>query len=498
MSTNVTPGRVGPFPFAKSDPRKRIDDFSEVQQSYTYLQVIEEAKRCLLCGTPVCINACPVQLDVRGMCEAVSRGDLKTAHKRIRETNPLLGVTARCCPQLQTLCEEACVMRWDGEPISIGMIQRFVSDWEQEPANRLANPSCASDTGKHVSIVGAGPSGLAAAALLRRYGHAVTIYEELNTPGGTAWYGIPDYHLPKDVLLYEVGRIKEMGIQVKTGMKVGRDIKLSELLSETSDAVLITTGSKDVVRLDTPGIDLAEVYDGYAFLMAVFGAGVENYLKKRSYDLGSDILVIGGGDTALDVARTSKRLTKGNVTIVYRRTESEMPADTIMVDEAKEEGINFIFLSDPKEFNGGGGKLVSATMNTMKLGEPDSTGRRSPEPIAGKEFVVNCSSVLLAVGRGPNSFLQIQAGLKLGRKQSIEIDDHFRTSMTGVFAAGDVTSGESLVVRAMESGRNAAQRIHEFLTGIDDSQHVSLYEQYFSDRSFERMMSGDDDGALPL
>ncbi|MDG6904588.1 MAG: FAD-dependent oxidoreductase [Nitrososphaerota archaeon] len=497
MSTNVTPDRVGGFPFPKADPQKRLEDFSEVQQPYTYLQVVEEAKRCLLCGTPVCINACPVQLDVRGMCEAVSRGDLQTAHKRIRETNPLLGVTARCCPQLQTLCEDACVMRWDGQPISIGMIQRFVSDWEQQPANHLSPPDCASDTGKHVSVVGAGPAGLAAADLLRRYGHRVTVYEELDTPGGTAWYGIPNYHLPKDALLYEINRIREMGVETKTGVRVGRDLKLTELLSEGSSAVLITTGSKDVVKLNTSGINLSGVFDGYEFLMSVYGNGVENYQSRPNYDLGSEVLVIGGGDTALDVARTSKRLTNGNVTVVYRRTESEMPADPIMVDEAREEGIKFMFLSDPKQYDGDG-KLESVTMDTMKLGEPDSTGRRSPEPVAGKEFVVKCSSVLLAVGRGPNSFLQIKEGLKLGKKKSIAVDDHFRTSMTGVFAAGDVTTGESLVVRAMGSGRNAAQRIHEFLMGIDGSKHTSLYEQYFSERSFERMMNGVPDQAPPL
>ena len=500
MSTEVNPNRIGPFPFPKSDPEKRRNDFSEVQVSYTKLQVIEEAKRCLLCGTPVCIDACPVQMDVRGMCEAVSRGDFQIAHKRIRETNPLLGVTARCCPQLQTLCEEACVMRWDGQPISIGMIQRFVADWEQEPANRTENPECAKDTGKHVSIVGAGPAGLAAAALLRRYGHRVTIYEELGTPGGTAWYGIPDYHLPKDVLLYEADRIKEQGVEMRTGQRVGRDVKLTDLLSDgASEAILITAGSKDVVKLDAPGIDLRGVFDGYSFLLSVFVNGVEKYQKNPTYDLGNEILVIGGGDSALDDARTAKRLTKGNVTVVYRRTENEMPADPIMAEEAKEEGIEFKFLADPKEYNGdNNGNLVSVTMNTMKLGEPDSTGRRSPEPVPGKEYELKCSSVLLAVGRGPNSFLQTQEGLKMGRKQSIAIDDHYKTSMTGVFAAGDVTSGETLVVKAMGSGRNAAQRIHEYLLGLDDSQHVSLYERYFSDRSFEKMMNGEEEGPPPL
>jgi glutamate synthase (NADPH) small chain len=494
MSTEVTPNRVGGFPFPRSDPEKRVNDFSEVQQPYTLEQAMQEAKRCLLCGTPVCIDACPVQMDVRGMCEAVGRGDLKTAHQRIRDTNALLGVTARCCPQLQGLCEDACVMRWDGEPIGIGMVQRFVSDWEQNDSPQ-PEPEREANTGKHVSVVGSGPSGLAAAELLWRYGHSVTVYEELPYPGGTAWYGIPDYHLPKNVLAYEIDRIKKLGIELRTGVKVGKEVSLTSLLSE-SDAVLITTGPKDVMKLDTPGIELQGVYDGYGFLEDVYLNGVGNYLKNPKYDLGKEILVIGAGDTALDDARTARRLTQGNVTIVYRRTENEMQSDPIMVQEAREEGVEFKFLADPKQYNGSNGRLTSATMNTMQLGAPDQSGRRSPEPISGKEFEMKCSAVLLAVGRGPNSFLQKAAGLKMGRKDSIVIDDHHKTSMDRVFAAGDVTTGETLVVKAMGSGRDGAQRVHEYLMGLED-QHVSLYEHYFAEQSFEKMERGESHGPLP-
>jgi glutamate synthase (NADPH) small chain len=468
-----------------------VKNFLEVRQPYDLEQAMEEAKRCLLCGTPVCIDACPVQMDVRGMCEAVSRGDLKTAFSRIRDTNSLLGVTGRCCPQLQGLCEDACVMRWDGQPISIGMIQSFVSDWEQNES-RQPDPPRLADTLKRVAVVGSGPAGLAAASLLRRYGHGVTIYEELATPGGTAWYGIPDYHLPKGVLEYEISRIQSEGAEIKTGVKVGRDVTLTQLLSEC-DAVLVTTGPKDVVKLDTPGIDLQNVLDGYGFLEDVYVNGVDSYLKNPKYDLGSDVIVIGGGDTAIDDARTARRLTQQNVTIVYRRSENEIPADSVMIDEAKEEGVDFKFLADPKEYRGSGGKLTSVIMNTMQLGAPDQSGRRSPEPVPGKEFEMKATAVLLAVGRGPNSFLQRVAGLKMGKKNSIAIDDHYRTSINGVFAAGDVTSGETLVVKAMGSGREAAQRIHEYLTGIDESQHVSLYERYYVQRSFEMMTSGEED-----
>ena len=496
MSAHIDPKRVGPFPFPKADPNKRKQDFSEVEQPYTMEQAIEEAKRCLLCGTPVCIDACPVQMDVRGMCESVSRSDLKTAFVRIHDTNNLLGVTARCCPQLQGLCEDACVMQWEGEPISISMLQRFVSDWERSEAKQPDYP-LEPDTGKRVAVIGSGPAGLAAAALLRRYGHEVTVYEELGFPGGTAHYGIPDYHLPKEVLGYEIDRILSQRVEIKTKVRVGQDVTLSQLLSDSSDAVLITTGSKDVKKLDTPGADLHGVYDGYKYLEDIFANGLDAYLKNPIYDLGKEILVIGGGDSALDDARTALRLSRGgSVTIVYRRTEKEMPADPIMVEEAIEEGVQFKFLADPKRYNGQAGKLGSVTMSTMQLGAPDATGRRKPEPVPGSDYEVTCSAVLLAIGRGPNSFLQLEEGLRVGKLNSIAVDDHFKTSRTGVFAAGDVTTGETLVVKAMGSGRNAAQRVHEYLMNLED-QHESLYEHYFEERSFEKMMRGDDLGPPP-
>ncbi len=494
MSERGAPDRIGPFPFLKADSQERKGDFSEVKKSYTRLEVIQEAQRCLLCGTPVCIDACPVQMDVRGMCEAVGREDFAEAHKRIRDTNSLLGVTARCCPQLQGLCEDACVMRWSGQPISIGMIQGFVSDWEQSES-RQPDPSRGPDTGKRVSIVGSGPAGLAAASLLRRYGHSVTIYDELSSPGGTAWYGIPDYHLPKNILEYEIDRIKGEGVEIRTGVRIGRDISLTQLLSEDSDAVLITTGAKDVTKMDIPGTDLNGVYDGYGFLEQVYLNGVENYLRSPSFDLGKDVIVVGGGDSALDSARTALRITQGNVTIVYRRTENEMPADPIMVEEAREEGVEFRFLADPKSFNGTS-KLESITLSTMELGVPDKTGRRTPVAVEGQDFDLKCDTVLLAIGRGPNSFIQTKEALQTGKKNSIAIDDHFKTSRTGVFAAGDVVTGETLVVKAMGSGRDAAQRIHEYLMKLED-EHVSLYDRYFVQRSYEMMVRGDEEGLPP-
>jgi glutamate synthase (NADPH/NADH) small chain len=492
----VEPKRVGQFPFGKAEPAQRKGNFSEVQQSYSEEEVMREADRCLLCGTPVCIDACPVLLDVRGMNEAVARGDFKTAYERIRETNPLLGVTGRCCPQLQGLCEDACVLKWSGQPIGIGLIQRYIADWERK--NKQPSPALGTDTGKSVAVIGAGPSGIAGADLLRRYGHHVIIYETLAFPGGTAWYGIPDYHLPKDVLLHEIEKVREMGVVIKTNVMIGKDIHLSQLLDE-NDAILITTGSKDPQRLDVPGSDLRGVIDGYEFLQSVFVNGVNNYLKNPKYDLGNDIVVVGGGDTALDCARTALRLTRGlgNVTIVYRRAEEDMPADPIMIEEAKEEGVKFRFLAQPKSFEGSkDNHVVETVMDSMQLGKPDQSGRRHPEPIPGREFKMHCSSVLLAIGRGPASFLQEQTGLKMGKHNSIAINDNYKTSMERVFAAGDVTSGETLVVKAMESGRESAQRVHEYLMGLED-QHVSFYEKYYKQNLYDRMLEGKVDTDLP-
>jgi glutamate synthase (NADPH/NADH) small chain len=497
----VEPNRVGGFPFRKADAEERKTNFSEVQLPYSEKEVMQEAERCLLCGTPVCIDACPVLLDVRGMNEAVARRDFKTAYERIRETNPLLGVTARCCPQLQGLCEDACVLKWSGQPIGIGLIQRYVADWERKHReSSTSSVSIASDTGKKVAIIGAGPAGLAAADLLRRYGHKVTIYEALPTPGGTAWYGVPDYHLPKeDVLLDEIKKIKDMGVVILTNTAIGKDITLSQLLDE-NNAVLITTGSKDARGLDTPGASLQGVISGYDFLETVFINGVNNYLKNPKYNLGSEIIVIGGGDTSLDCARTALRLTKGKgtVTVLSRQPETELHVDPIMLQEAKEEGVKFKFLVQAKSFeDDGNGHVRAAVIDNMREAAPDQSGKRKIEPIPGREFKMQCSTVLVAIGRGPDSFLQKKAGLKTGKRNSIAIDENHRTSMQGVFAAGDVTSGETLIVKAMEKGRDGAQRVHEYLMHLE-ANHMSFYEKYYKDKSYEAMMEGrEDEGPLP-
>ena len=489
--------RTSKYPFPKLDAPLREGNFEEVQLPYTMEEAMAEASRCLTCGNPVCIDVCPLQTDIRGMCEAVARGDLETAYHRIRETNPLLGTTARCCPQLDSLCEAACVVGSQGQAVASGMVQRFVADWERT-VSRQPDPNCMKETGRSVGIIGGGPAGLAAAELLRRYGHSVTIYEELQFLGGTAWYGIPDYHLPKDVLQYEASRVVGMGVRVKTGVKIGKDVSLYDIGSD-HDAILVATGAKDVAKFDTPGSGLKGVYDGYSFLERVFSQGVSKYLEAPDYELGKRILVIGGGDSALDCARTALRLSGGEVTIVYRRTEAEMPVDEILIDEGKEEGLNLKFLLAPKAFVGKDGRVVAATMSVMKLGDTDSSGRRSPVP-TGETIDLECDSVIIAIGRGPNTFLQRESGMQTGPRGSVAVDENCMSSLKGVFAAGDVVTGESLVVKAMAKGREAAQRIHEYLMKIGD-EHVSLYDYYFtrrtSGRYYRNMLDGKEENLPP-
>lgn len=492
----VEPNRVGEFPFRKLDNQQRKSNFAEVQQPYSEEEVMREAERCLLCGTPVCIDACPVLLDVRGMNEAAARGDFKTSYERIRKTNPLLGVTARCCPQLQGLCEDACVLKWSGQPIAIGLIQRYIADWER--THREPSPLIAEDTHKKVAIIGSGPAGLAASDILRRYGHKVTIFEASNMAGGTAWYGVPDYHLPKQVLVDEIDKIKKMGVNIITNVMVGKDVLLTQLL-EDNDAVLITTGSKDTVKLEIPGVDLEGVLSGYQFLETVFAKGVKNFLNNPKYDLGNDIIVIGGGDTSLDCARTALRLSKGksNVIVLCKHAETELHVDPIMFEEALEEGVKFRYQVQVKSLEGDeGGHVKEAIVQKLQMSMPDKSGKSNLVVVPNQEFKMKISTVLIAVGRGPNSFLQKKAGLNTGKRNSIEITNDFKTSVDRVFAAGDVTSGETLIVKAMEKGREAGQRVHEYLMGLE-SNHLSFYEKYYTDLSYDKMLKGKNFSDLP-
>lgn len=456
----------------------------ETHLGYSEEEAVLEADRCLRCGDPACVDACPLLSDVKGMIEDICNKDFAGAAERLRETNVFLGTTARVCPQLGGLCESACRMKLQGDPVSVGLLQRFVADWERDHSSYRV-PEVEKNTGKTVAIIGAGPAGIAAADLLTRYGHSVVLYDELDRPGGTAMYAIPDYHLPKDVLEYEIECVKKMGVRFVMGVKIGRDISLQELLAEEFDTILLSTGCADVTPLEAPGVDLEGVYDAYAFLKQVFAKGLGHYLSDpSSIRVGKKVVVVGGGNTAVDAARTALRVGGRDVRIIYRRSEKEMPADPLSVEDTKEEGIKIEFLTQPIAFHGKDRRVERVEYIRMRLGEPDSSGRRRPVPIDGSNFTIEVDTVLAAIGRGPNTHLPSKEGIRMEKWGGISVDPKtMQTSIPRVYAAGDVVNGETLVCKAMASGREAAQRIHEALM---KTEPISLYKKYFDGRYFDK------------
>ncbi len=482
MGKKIIPKRVGPWPFPKKKGRNRVQNFEEVQICYTEYEAFEEANRCILCPIPACVRACPVNSDVLGMIMNIQERKFGEAFKKIRITNCLPSSTARVCPQLDDLCEANCVLNKRGDPISIGMLQRFVADWSLEH-RELENPPVADSSGKRVAIVGGGPAGIAAADLLVQAGHSITIFEANSKIGGTAMYGIPNFHLSKDLLESEIKIAQDMGFKVRTGAKVGEKISLEEIFDEGFDAILIATGAKNVTPFNVEGIDLKGIYDAYEFLITLDKMEVYKYPNKDiPFQIGKKVLVVGGGDTAIDVARTSVRLGSKKVTIMYRRSDKEMTAYRLGREMAKEEGVEIYYLQVPVRFEGDKDGWVSkAECIKMRLGEYDDSGRARPIPIEGSNFVIDVDTVFIAIGRRPNTYLQKKENIKMKKWGGIIINpETYETSYPGVFAAGDVVTGETLVIKAMREGRKAAQRIHEYLT--DSKEKTDLFQRYYNER----------------
>lgn len=481
LGTKIIPRRVGPWPFPKSN-KPRLDSFDEVQISYSTEEAIEEANRCILCPVPACVKACPVNLDVLNMMRNIQEHNFEEALRGIRETNCLPGSTGRICPQLDDLCEAHCVLNKRGDPLSIGMLQRFVSDWG-EKKGLYENPVTQQQTGNSVAIIGGGPAGLAAADLLVQYGHKVTIFDNHKKLGGTARHGIPNFHLPKKTIDFEIEQIKKMGVEIRSEITVGEQLSIEELFEEGFHAILIAVGAKNVMPFKVDGVDLKGIYDAYEFLIKL--DKMELYQspdKITPFKIGERVLVIGGGDTAIDSARTVARLGAKEVTIMYRRSAKEMTAYHFGRELAEEEGIKIEYLQTPIRFRGDEkGWVKKAECIRMKLGDPDSSGRASPIPIEGSNFIMDIDTVFTAIGRGPNTFLQEKENIKMEKWGGIIINtETHETSYRGVFAAGDVVNGETLVVKAMRESRKAAQRIHEYLTKSDTK--IDLFKKYFDDR----------------
>jgi len=453
-------------PMPKQKPEVRKQNFNEVALGYTKEQAIEEANRCLQCPKPQCVQGCPVEIDIPAFIKLIREEKFDEAVKKIKEKNSLPAICGRVCPQ-EEQCQKFCVLGKVGDPVSIGRLERFVADWEREKGVTI--PEIAPPTGKKVAIIGAGPAGLTAAADLAKLGHKVVIFEALHRPGGVLVYGIPEFRLPKSIVQAEVEYIQKLGVELRLGYLIGRIHTIPELLKkEGFDAVFIGTGAGLPRFMRIPGENLGGIYSANEFLIRV------NLMKSYAfpeYDtpirIGKHVAVIGGGNVAMDSARSALRLGAEEVYIVYRRSREEMPARKEEVENAEEEGIIFKFLANPTRFIGDEkGWVRQMECIRMKLGPPDESGRRRPIPIEGSEFVMDVDTVIVAIGRTPNPIIQrTTEGLEVTRWGTIVTDENGKTSLEGVYAGGDIVTGEATVISAMGAGKKAARAIHEYLMG---------------------------------
>ena len=446
----------------KQTPKERADNFREVAIGYSEEQALAEAERCLQCREAPCIKGCPVEVDIPAFIKLIRERRFGEAAKKIKEKNSLPAVCGRVCPQ-EEQCQAKCTVGRIGEPTSIGRLERFVADWERQHGCEI--PQKCPTTGKKVAIVGAGPAGLTVAADLIKLGHEVTIFEALHKPGGVLTYGIPEFRLPKKIVEAEAEYIEKLGVTLKTNALIGRLYTIGELLRQF-DAVFIGSGAGPPTFMGIPGENLCGIYSANEFLIRV------NLM--RAYDFpkagtpvcgGEEVAVVGGGNVAMDAARCALRLGAKDVKIVYRRSREEMPARIEEIENAEEEGIKFEFLTSPKRFIGNERRRVKAMECVrMRLGEPDDSGRRRPVPIEGSDFMMDVDVVVMAVGRTPNPIIkQTTEGLETTKWGGIVADDDGKTSIEGVYAGGDIVTGESTVISAMGAGRRAARAIHEFL-----------------------------------
>jgi glutamate synthase (NADPH/NADH) small chain len=451
-------------PMPKQEPRVRRSNFNEVATGYTEQQALEEASRCLQCPKPQCVAGCPVEVSIPEFIKLLREGKYEEAAKKVKEKNALPAICGRVCPQ-EEQCQKLCIMGKVGEPVSIGRLERWAADWERHKGVKA--PEKAAPTGKQVAVIGAGPAGLTVAADLAKRGHKVVIFEALHLPGGVLVYGIPEFRLPKSIVQAEVDYVQKLGAELCTGYLVGRIYTIPELLKRGFDAAFIGTGAGLPAFMGLPGENLGGIYSANEFLIRV------NLMKSfafPTYDtpirIGKHVVVIGGGNVAMDSARSALRLGAEEVCIVYRRSREEMPARHEEIENAEEEGILCKFLANPTRFIGDEKGWVKAMeCICMELGPPDESGRRRPVPVKGSEFVMDTDTVIVAVGRTPNPIIQSTTeGLAVTKWGTIVVDENGKTSIEGVYAGGDIVTGEATVISAMGAGKKAARAIHEYLT----------------------------------
>jgi glutamate synthase (NADPH/NADH) small chain len=453
----------------EQDAVERGHNFKEVNLGLPEEVAKIEAQRCLACEKTTCITACPVGVKIKDFVDLVLAGDYIGAARKIREDNSLPAVTGRVCPQ-EDQCEGKCVLAKKGSSLAIGYLERFVADYEQS-TGQLGMPAIAPATGKKVAIVGSGPAGLSCAGDLIQKGHKVRVFEALHEIGGVLIYGIPEFRLPKEIVRQEVDNLRQMGVEFETNVVVGKTVTIDELMQEEGyDAVFLATGAGLPQFLGIAGEHLNGVYSANEFLTRVNLMRAYQFPEydEPVYDCrGKDVIVVGGGNTALDAVRTALRLGARSASIFYRRTEAEMPARKEEVAHAKAEGVQFHFLVNPLAFEGDEkGWLKSVTCSRMELGEMDASGRRRPVPVQGSEFETAVSLAIIAVGTTANPLVQSTTpDLATNKRGYIVTDaDSQKTSKRGVFAGGDIVTGAATVILAMGAGRNGAKAIHDYLT----------------------------------
>ena len=454
-------------PMPEQDPLRRASNFEEVALGYTEEMAVNEAQRCLHCKNRPCVSGCPVNVQIPDFIDRIVSGDYEGAYQTIAQTSSLPAVCGRVCPQ-ETQCEAKCVRGIKGEPVAIGRLERFVADRHMAAdtvQDGLQLPAAAPN-GHKVAVVGSGPAGLTCAGDLARLGYSVTVFEAFHTAGGVLMYGIPEFRLPKTIVQREVDNLRRMGVEIETNMVVGRVLSIDELFERGYEAVFVGSGAGLPGFMGIPGEGLLGVMSANEFLTRI------NLMKayREEYDTPIPhfrrVAVVGGGNVAMDAARCAKRLGAENVYIVYRRGEAEMPARLEEIHHAKEEGIEFRFLTAPVQVLGDeSGHVTGLECVTMELGEPDDSGRRRPVPVEGSNHVLEADMVIAAIGNSPNPLIRSTTpGLEANRRGCLVVDeDTLRTTREGVYAGGDAVTGAATVILAMGAGKHAARSIDEYI-----------------------------------
>jgi glutamate synthase (NADPH/NADH) small chain len=466
MSTLTQKERMGIKRVAmpEQDPVARAANFGEVNLGLSEELAILEAERCLQCPKPYCIDGCPVRVNIPNFIRLLRDGDIKGAAASLLDDNALPCITGRVCPQ-ESQCEKVCLRAKTGSAVAIGHLERYVADWAERHADEIER-SAATRTGRRVAIVGSGPAGLTAAGELVKKGHEVTIFEAFHSPGGVLIYGIPEFRLPKDIVAAQVDRLAASGVQFEANAIIGKTYTLPEL-RQRFDAVFIAVGAGLPVFMGIPGENLKGVYSANEYLTRVNLMGAWLSDSDTPVLHGQRVVVVGGGNVAMDAVRTARRLGAASATILYRRSAEELPARREEVHHAEQEGVAFEYLAAPVEVVGDETRWVSAVRCVrMALGEPDASGRRRPEPVPGSEFEIPCDMLVVAIGTRSNPLLtQSAPDLHVDEAGYIVTDEHGLTSMPGVFAGGDIVRGAATVILAMGDGKMAARSIDAYLRG---------------------------------